>query len=88
MTAQFDGFDRVILCAGAHCNTFAGMIDCLVMETVHIQAGTGILPEPASALRADSVADFASAGRLLHVIQCFFRDQRHVLPDRPPACHA
>ena len=85
---QFDRFDRTVLCMCADRDAFAGEIHCLVVEAVYIQAGAGVLPQPAPALDTDAVADFAAACRLLHMVQDFPRDQRHILPDRASAGHA
>ena len=82
---QFDRLDGSVLGAGAYGHAFAGEINCLVMETVHIETGACVLFQPAPSLDADLVADFTAAGRLLHMVQDLSGDQGHVLPDRAAA---
>mgnify|MGYP005806216579 FL=1 len=75
MVLYLDGLDGAILGAGTDAYILSGGVDGLMMETVYKKAGTDILPETASAFRADSVADLTADCRLLHVVERLPRDQ-------------
>ena len=65
---QLNGFDGAVLRPGAYGHSFSGQVHSLVVKAVYIEAGTGVLLQPAAPLDSDTVTYLAPAGGLLHVV--------------------
>ena len=68
MVLNFNCLDCSVLSPGAYRYAFSGLVHSLMVEAVHIEAGSGTFFQPASPLDPYPVADFAAAGRLLHMV--------------------